>query len=191
MTARLGFWTLYGGGHDRAASSTEAPLYTRCRHSWSKDLSSATLTTTSTLVCASTQSSVCGQAKARNQHIREATRTSCLDTTPCGRLQQLGRAGCLGQLEMLEIAGSRFRHCDREIQLDEDVSQLPFTACLLWEECCAHRALLGCPVPKSLAVTLVNVHCLVAEASAPCIVVDVTHDLCLYLHGPALNSHRD
>ena len=83
---------------------------------------------------------------------------------------------------MLEIAGSRSRHRDRETA---DGSQLPFRADLIWEEWCAHRALLGRPVPKSLAITLVNVHCLVAEASAPCIVVDVAHDLCLYLHGPA------
>ena len=53
------------------------------------------------------------------------------------------------------------------------------------EERYAHRALLGGPVSKSLAITLVDIHCVVTEAGTPCIVVDGTHYLCLYLHGPA------
>ena len=46
----------------------------------------------------------------------------------------------------------------------------------------AHRALLGGPVCKALAIPLVDVHRLVAEAGAPGIVVDVPHHLCLHLY---------
>lgn len=51
---------------------------------------------------------------------------------------------------------------------------------MVWS-CAAHRALLGGPVPESLAVALVDVDRLVAEPRAPGVVVDVPHHLRLYL----------
>ncbi len=42
--------------------------------------------------------------------------------------------------------------------------------------------LLGGPVTKALAVALVDVHSLVAVPCPPCVMVDVTHHLGLYLH---------
>ena len=52
-----------GGGQGRAASSTLAPANTSGRRLSSSALTSSKLTTTSTLVCASTQSSVCAHAR--------------------------------------------------------------------------------------------------------------------------------
>ena len=45
-----------------------------------------------------------------------------------------------------------------------------------------HCTLLRSPVAEALAVSLINVHGLVAVPRPPCVMVNVAHHLCLYLH---------
>jgi len=51
--------------------------------------------------------------------------------------------------------------------------------------------LLRGPVTEALAVALVDVHGLIAVPCPPCIMVDVTHHLGLYLHGKQDWHQRD
>ena len=176
-------------GQGRAASCTEMPPQTRGNLLSRSALNSSRSTITSTLVCASTQSSVCSA-------IRHAT--SGCDSCFGQSWQASAQSDCLGKpKEAQHKLDKMVEICTLPILVKQDLLLTWATHergaghALRWQnrELLPHRALLRGPISKALSIPLVYIHSLIAMPRSPGIVVQVAHHLCLDLQGRVTRRH--